>query len=67
MVRHLRRLFQRAAVLKVGGDAGRPEAVVADIGLDPGGRRPPADHRVGLHLGQRRPGRGVRAPADRPD
>ena len=30
MVRHRRRLFECAAVLELGGDPGRPEAVVAE-------------------------------------
>ncbi len=31
MVRHLRGLFERSAVLQDGGDAGRAERVVADL------------------------------------
>jgi len=34
MVRHLRRLFERAAVLQICRDAGRPKAVIAKLGLD---------------------------------
>jgi hypothetical protein len=38
MVRHRRGLFQRAAVFEIGGDPGRPEAVVAEFGFDAGCR-----------------------------
>ena len=34
MVRHRLRVFQRAGVLQIGGDAGRAEGVIADPGLD---------------------------------
>ena len=37
MVRHLCRLFQRAAVLQIRRDAGRAEAVIAEPGRDAGG------------------------------
>jgi hypothetical protein len=36
VVRHRRGLFQRAAVLEIGRDARRPEAVVAELGRDAG-------------------------------
>jgi hypothetical protein len=39
-----RGLFEPAAVLETGGNPGRPEAVVAELGGDVGGRRAPADH-----------------------
>ena len=42
VVRHRGGVFERAAVFQVGGDAGRAEGVIADLGLDAGGaaRRP---------------------------
>ena len=40
VVRHRRGLFERAAVLEIGRDAGCPEAVVAELGCDAGRRRP---------------------------
>jgi uncharacterized protein len=52
MVRHLRRLFERAAVLQVSGDARRPERVVAGARNDVGGFGAPPNHRIGVRLGQ---------------
>ena len=52
MISHGRGVFERAAILEVGGDPGRPEAVVADLGLDPGHCGAPTDHRIGVGLGQ---------------
>jgi hypothetical protein len=37
VVRHLRRLFERAAVLQISGDARRPKDEVADLRADAGG------------------------------
>ncbi len=34
VVRHARRFFERPAVLQIGGDAGRAEALIADLGGD---------------------------------
>src|SRR5271169_2715288 len=65
VVRHRRGLFQRAAVLEIGRDAGRPEAVVAEFGCDAGTGRPPADHRVGVRLWQHRARELAGAAADR--
>lgn len=56
MVRHGGGLFQRAAVLEIGRDAGRPEAVVAGFRGNAGGSEAPPDHRVGVGLGERGPG-----------
>jgi hypothetical protein len=39
--------FERALVLQVRGDAGRPEGMVSDPRLDAGAARPPLDHPVG--------------------
>ena len=50
MVGDVLRGFQRALVLQVRGDAGRPEGVVPDPGLDAGAARPPLDHPVGVLL-----------------
>ena len=44
--------FERALVLQVGGDAGRPERMVSDPSLDSGAARPPLDHTVGVLLPQ---------------
>jgi transposase len=52
VVRHLRRLLQRPAIFQVRRDAGRAETVVAEFGGNAGRRRAPADHRVGIRLGQ---------------
>ena len=50
MVRHRRGFFQRAAVLEIGCDPGRTEAVVAELGFDASRCRAPGDHRVGVRL-----------------
>jgi hypothetical protein len=42
MVRHRGGFFQCAAILEIGGDPGRPEAVVAELGGDAGRRGAPA-------------------------
>lgn len=49
-------LSKRAAVFEIGRDARRPECVVADFGIDVGGRGAAADHgvRVGLRQWRRR-------------
>lgn len=47
-------VFQRAAVLEVGGHPGRAETVVADAGCDPGGLRAAACHGVGVGMAERR-------------
>ena len=65
MVRHRGGLFERAAVLQVGRDPGRPEGVIADLRLDAGRRGAPADHGVGVRLGQGGRGQRVRPAADR--
>ena len=65
MVRHRRRPFECAAILEIGGDSRRPEAVVAELGFNAGGRRAPADHRIGVCLRQHRARELVGATADR--
>lgn len=45
--------FKRAVVLQVRGDAGRPEGVVPDPGLDAGATRASLDHAVGVLLPHR--------------
>jgi hypothetical protein len=45
MVRHRGGLFERAAVLQIGGGLGCAEVVVAELGGNTGCRRPPVDHR----------------------
>src|SRR5258708_2441818 len=37
-------VFERAAGLEIGGDAGRAEHVAAELDLEAGFGRPPADH-----------------------
>ena len=46
MLRH----FQLATVLKIRGDAGSAEDMIADLRLDAGGFRAPLDHAVGVLL-----------------
>src|ERR1700730_19048430 len=57
VVRHRRGLFQRAAVLEVGGDPCCPTTVGAEFGGDAGRRGAPADHRIGVRLRQLGPGK----------
>jgi len=52
MVRYLRGLFERAAVLQVSGDARRPEGVIADARDEAGGFGAPLNHLIGIRLGQ---------------
>ena len=52
MVGHGGRFFQRAAVLEIGGDAGGPETVVADLRRNICSRGAAADHNEGIGLGQ---------------
>ena len=44
--------LEGAVVVEVGGDAGGPEGVVADAGLDAGGFGAPLNHAVGVLLPQ---------------
>ena len=48
--RHLLRVFERAAIGEISGDAGRAERVIADRGKDAGGDRAPSDHAPGIRL-----------------
>ena len=66
MVGHLRRLLQRPAVLEIRRDAGRAEAVIAELGGDPRGGGTSADHRVGVGLGQGSARQQARAAPNRP-
>jgi hypothetical protein len=52
MVRHRGGLFQRAPVLEVGRDPGRPKTVVTELGFDSGRGGAAADHRIGVRLRQ---------------
>jgi hypothetical protein len=52
MIRHLRRLFQRAAVLQMRRDASRPKAVIAESSRDAGRHRALSYYRSGVRLGQ---------------
>ncbi len=65
VVRHRRGLFQRAAVLEIRRDPGRPETVVAEPGCDAGRGGAPTDHRIGVRLRQHRAGELAGAAADR--
>ena len=56
MVRHNGGVFERAAVFQVRCDARRPKGMIADLGLEAGVAGAPADHGVGVLLGQGRPG-----------
>jgi hypothetical protein len=49
---HLLGNLQLAAVLEVSRDAGRSKGVAADLGLDPGDERPPANHPPNIRLEQ---------------
>lgn len=53
--------FERAAVLQVGGDAGRPEGVIADPGGNVGRLGATLHHRVGVGGGEGGPGQFGRA------
>jgi hypothetical protein len=59
MVGHCRRVFERAAVFQINGDADRTKCVIADLGIDAGRERPAPHHRVGVGLWQ---GVGAQAP-----
>lgn len=50
--RDLLRVFERSAILEVGGDAGGAERVATDFGFDPGGSSSSADHSPGIRLVQ---------------
>lgn len=65
MVRHGSGLFERPAVLQIGGDAGRAEAVIPDFCRNTGGYRASPDHRIGIGLGQGGQGKLARASAYR--
>ena len=65
MRRHLLGDLEPAAILEVGGDAGRPEGVATDLGLDPGRKRPPANHPPDIGLEQGIAGQLARSPARR--
>ena len=54
-------------VLEVGGDAGGPEGMVADAGLDAGGFGPPLNHAVGVLLPQGFGGEQAGAAGGRPE
>lgn len=65
VVRHDGRLFERAAVPQIGGDARGPKTVIANPRRDPRGHRPPPHHLVGVGLGQGRFREFARAATDR--
>src|ERR1700730_19425917 len=53
MCRHLLRFLQIPAIGQVNGDAGCPEGVTADFGLNTGPPRSPADHVDSIFPGER--------------
>lgn len=64
VVRHRSRLLKGSAVLKIGCDPCRPETVVADFRPYAGRGRAPANHGIGVRLGQRRAGKRPGAASD---
>jgi len=46
--RHRLRVFERAVVVEIGGDAGRPERMTADFGVEVGVPGAAADHAPGV-------------------
>jgi hypothetical protein len=50
MRRHFLRVFERAAVGEIGGDAGRAQHVIADLGKNAGSDSTPSDHAPGIRL-----------------
>jgi hypothetical protein len=50
MIGDMLRHFQLATVLKIRGDAGSAEGMIADLRLDAGGFRASLDHAVGVLL-----------------
>jgi hypothetical protein len=50
MIGDMLRHFQLATVLKIRGDVGSAESMIADLRLDAGGFRAPLDHAVGVLL-----------------
>jgi len=58
-------LFQCAAVLEIGGDPRRPEAVIAKPGRDAGRGRTTTDHGISVRLRQHRTRELTGAAADR--
>ncbi len=65
VVRHLLRHFELAAVAQIFRDAGRAEAVAADLRLDAGVRGAAADHAVDVGLAHRAGGEIARLPFGR--
>ncbi len=53
MIGHVRRLFQRPAVLQVSGDAGGTERVIAHSSIDAGSKRPTLPHGIGENFAPR--------------
>jgi hypothetical protein len=64
MIGHCGGFLQRAAVLEICCDAGRPETVVADLGLDHGRLDALANHLIGVGLRQRTANELARAATD---
>jgi len=62
---HCRRVLERAAVLQVGGDAGRAERMVANGRADAHRQCAASDHRIGIRLRQRLGAELPRAAPDR--
>jgi ferredoxin len=52
MIGHRRRALDSASILQIGCDASGPECVVAYLGRNPSSSCAPADHCIGIGLGQ---------------
>ena len=67
VIGHGRGVLQGAPVLQIGGDPCRPKTMVAHLGRNPSRHRPPADHGIGIGLGQGRTRKLAGSPADGPE
>lgn len=67
MICHGSGVFQRAAILQISSDPGRSEAVISHSGLNAGRGSSPADHHIGISLGEGRPREFAGSPANRPE
>ena len=55
MRRHFLGVFERTAIGEIGGDAGRAQHVIADLGKNAGSDSTPSDHAPGIRLIHRLP------------
>ena len=49
---HGRSVFKRSAIFQIGRNSRGPKTVVSQLGRNPGSSSAPADHRIGIGLGQ---------------